>query len=167
MQHPHADKMEQYARDAKLTDKPHLLWNAYGTRLSESSRWDINTTYTRHHHANWMLRHLNGEKVQYCTFPNIDEWRECSDDLLSHSWDLSYQFRIKPKTININGFEIPQPLREEPKDGDYYWVALMSDRVKFNNDDFDKTFLAAGMCHSTKEAAEIHWNAIKSFTEEK
>lgn len=30
-----------------------------------------------------------------------------------------YEFRIKPKTINLNGIEVPAPF--EPKEGDHYW----------------------------------------------
>ena len=31
-----------------------------------------------------------------------------------------YEFRLKPRTITINGIEVPAPF--EPKDGDYFYV---------------------------------------------
>ena len=34
-------------------------------------------------------------------------------------FDDSFQFRLKPRTIMINGIEVPAPF--EPKDGDAYW----------------------------------------------
>ena len=32
---------------------------------------------------------------------------------------LGYRFRLKPKTITINGIEVPAPF--EPKEGEIYW----------------------------------------------
>ena len=34
-------------------------------------------------------------------------------------FDDSFQFRLKPRTITINGIEVPAPF--EPKDGDEVW----------------------------------------------
>lgn len=33
--------------------------------------------------------------------------------------DCSYKFRLKPRTITINGVEVPAPF--EPKEGDIFW----------------------------------------------
>ena len=53
------------------------------------------------------------------------DWQELTDSEFM-SWDTSrflgqtrYQFRLKPKTITINGIEVPAPF--EPKVGEKYW----------------------------------------------
>lgn len=33
--------------------------------------------------------------------------------------DDGYQFRLKPRTVNLNGIEVPAPF--EPEDGDQFW----------------------------------------------
>ena len=38
---------------------------------------------------------------------------------LSLFFDDSFQFRLKPRTITINGVEVPAPF--EPKDGESFW----------------------------------------------
>lgn len=81
------------------------------------------------------------------------------------------RYRIKPKTININGHEVPEPLRILPEFGaDYFrpvllangclaetcrWQLNMGDLIAFNR----------GMCHGTQDAAEAHALALLSFTE--
>jgi hypothetical protein len=80
------------------------------------------------------------------------------------------RYRIKPKTININGFEVPEPLREAPKIGETYYVANtaavrdMPGETYWVNDKADQKWLNLGLCHSTKEAAQIHIDALLSFT---
>ena len=32
-------------------------------------------------------------------------------------WISGYKYRRKPRTITINGFEVPEPLREAPEEG--------------------------------------------------
>jgi len=59
----------------------------------------------------------NGEEVQWITgdgFRDIDgDWQIKE---FSHP---SFKFRLKPRTISINGIEVPAPF--EPKDGDEVW----------------------------------------------
>ena len=38
---------------------------------------------------------------------------------------LGYRFRLKPKTITINGIEVPAPF--EPKEGEIYWFITDSE----------------------------------------
>ena len=79
------------------------------------------------------------------------------------------QFRIKPKTININGIEVPKPMRETPKDDVSFWLADPTNQTgvcefKWHPCSTHKGWLEAGFCHLTKEAATIHANALLSFT---
>ena len=86
--------------------------------------------------------------------------------------DGGYDFRLKPKTININGFEVPEPVREPLPVGSEYFVADPSVstyyiRYVWLDDRTDQTFLKRGIMHLTKEAAIQHAKALLSFTEVK
>lgn len=84
--------------------------------------------------------------------------------------DRTVQFRIKPKTILINGHEVPEPLKVKPiymttvylpipHDPDFY------DSYSYDDDSvFCKRMLNQGLFHSTKEAAIKHAEALISFT---
>jgi len=71
---------------------------------------------------------------------------------------MSREYRIKPSTIKVNGFDVPEPMREAPKIGVVYFIASLADErmycgTKWNNDVHDRRFLSLGICHATKEAA--------------
>ncbi len=77
----------------------------------------------------------------------------------------------KPCTININGYEVPEPMREAPARGSSYFYAELASGYHVSSwwrgDDVDYMRLEAGMVHSTYEAAELHSKALRSFTEVK
>jgi hypothetical protein len=81
------------------------------------------------------------------------------------------RYRRKPRTIIINGHEVPEPLRVKPEIGSVYYVACVSSGseswfcVKWFHDEIDNTRFDAGMCHATKEAAIAHAKALLSFTQ--
>lgn len=81
-----------------------------------------------------------------------------------------YEYRIRPNTIRIGKYDVPEPLREMPALGtDYYitniarsglygvatWVCDAQDIEWFNR----------GVVHSTKDAAVLHAEALLSLTE--
>lgn len=93
----------------------------------------------------------------------MDAWKELQ-------WDPETQYRRKPKTININGFEVPEPMREEPKQGTQYFTPYLwghPETYCWNGRYVDKAYLELGLAHATYEAAEIHGKALRSFTEVK
>lgn len=88
---------------------------------------------------------------------------------LRYIYDGSIPLRIKPKTININGIEVPEPMRETPKDDVSFWLADPTNQTgvcefKWHPCSTHKGWLEAGFCHLTKEAATIHANALRSFS---
>ena len=87
------------------------------------------------------------------------------------SWRADTKFRRKPKTININGFEVPEPFRGRLELKQKYWVIAVSSRCALFNSwcasDLERYWMAAGLIHLTKEAAELHRKALLSFTEVK
>ena len=93
-----------------------------------------------------------------------DEYR----NLLGHpDWAVTRKYRRKPKTILINGHEVPEPCRTPLKDGEVYWTISIvggSTSSLWQGDVIDFGCLENGFIHLTKEAAEKHFNALKSFT---
>jgi len=68
----------------------------------------------------------NGEEVE---FSSTEKWYSLKHSNVHVKCVLndSYEFRLKPRTITINGIEVPAPF--EPKDGDkaYYLNDGMTD----------------------------------------
>ena len=93
-----------------------------------------------------------------------DEYR----NLLGHpEWAVTRKYRRKPKVILINGHEVPEPHRTPLQDSEYYWVPDIftgATRYGWQDDDEDNNYLRNGFIHLTREAAEKHFNALKSFT---
>lgn len=65
------------------------------------------------------LAWANGEQLQVAHLTQ-KEWETLTDNfMLSVFDDGSYVFRLTPRTIIINGIEVPAPF--EPKVGEQYW----------------------------------------------
>ena len=82
-------------------------------------------------------------------------------------WTENMKYRRKPKTILINGHEVPEPHRKPLKKEESYWVPdLFEGAIKYwwEGDIHDNSFLNDGFIHLTEEAAVKHFNALKSFT---
>lgn len=78
-------------------------------------------------------------------------------------------YRIKPRTININGFEVPEPVSEALENHtEYFKVELgydeLCDNYMWCGDASDEHWLHLGIIHLTKEAAQFHAKALLSFT---
>lgn len=78
------------------------------------------------------------------------------------------EYRLKPRTININGFEVPEPLRSVPAYGTSYFIIDLPDveGMTWTNVPDEYAWLKAGIIHLTREAAEKHLEALLSFTKE-
>ena len=85
-------------------------------------------------------------------------------------WVADFRYRRKPKVILINGREVPEPCRTPLQDGTNYWIPgilISATQFRWQDDDIDTSYLENGFVHLTKEAAEKHFNALKSFTAQK
>ncbi len=107
------------------------------------------------------------DRWEYLAVEHSNTWLKCESHPL---WQFAMEYRRKPRTININGFEVPEPVREPLKtDTDYYYPhfgssSLICDSVWWH-DDCDARRLKSGIIHLTKEAAAIHAKALLSFTQ--
>ncbi len=95
------------------------------------------------------------------------KWRDCAGH---PQFDEEVQYRRKPRTITINGREVPEPMREAAKRGKGYFIAVptrndLYSEETWRGDEMDICWLSRGLCHSTKEAALAHAEALLSFTE--
>jgi hypothetical protein len=119
---------------------------------------------------------LAGETVT-STFPfktSQPEWRLTEKNNLTVNAgfvDIPICFNdliIKPRTISINGFDVPEPCREALEYGDFYYIASITAMdilpSQWQNDNIDLKQLSQGIVHLTKEAAEQHRKALLSFT---
>ena len=83
------------------------------------------------------------------------------------SWSVRFDYRRKPKVILISGHEVPDPCRVPLENGETYWTLTFFDGVislRWLSDKEDGNYLKNGVIHLTKEAAEKHFDALKSFT---
>lgn len=102
-------------------------------------------------------------------------WITCERD---PDWVEDISYRLKPKTITINGYEVPEPLRVAPEEETIVYIPSLAtkdwgDAPAYNTDSFTishpipyrfKVLLMEGICHLTQEAAELHAKALLSFT---
>lgn len=93
-----------------------------------------------------------------------DEYR----NLFGHpDWAVTRKYRRKHKVIMINGCEVPEPHRVPLEIDDVYWTFTFIGGVinlYWSDDSECRNALKNGLVHLTKEAAEKHFNALKSFT---
>ena len=78
-----------------------------------------------------------------------------------------YRRKVKAKTILINEYEVPEPHRTPLGIDDVYWTftAIGGVANRYWTDDSEgRNALNNGFIHLTREAAEKHYEAIKSFT---
>jgi hypothetical protein len=130
---------------------------------------------TAHRHAQSMLEYAKDaaesqipwvwwEQCQLSLSGSLSKFEPCPGHPL---WELGCEYRRKPKTININGYEVPEPMRIAPSIGTIYHVPNFvhgSFWVAWSACDTDVNFLQKGFCHFTKEAANLHSVALLSFT---
>ena len=83
------------------------------------------------------------------------------------SWHKDHSYRRKPQTIMLGEYEVPEPCRTPLKDGEVYWIISIvggSTSSLWQGDVIDFGCLENGFIHLTRDAAEKHFNALKSFT---
>lgn len=94
--------------------------------------------------------------------PTSHQWSSLKDNPW---WIDTCEYRRKPKTIKVNGFEVPEPLKEVA-DGATVWLAVCH-QEKFvewydywKNESWIELALQRGLLHETKEAAVAHAKAM-------
>jgi hypothetical protein len=119
----------------------------------------------------------DGKKVQYRHASSGKDWtlRGPWEDFdgkdVEACWSLlasgpCIKWRIAPETIKIGEHEVPEPCRVTPEVGFKFWVLTPFGGATYFTWDGTKPCydaLEGGFVHLTKEAAEQHYEAIKSL----
>lgn len=104
---------------------------------------------------------------------------DCGDNWNSFSphnnpgFNDAYLYRRKQETININGHNVPKPLKIDDIEGSnmIYYVpsfSYITNYIELSDKSSDiRYFAKKGLLHKTKEAAIAHARALISFTEQK
>ena len=75
----------------------------------------------------------SGEEVEFDA--GIGTWHLAHKGLTLHCFD-SYKFRLKPRTITINGIELPAPFK--PENDDKVWFIDISSPKGYSNDVYNR-----------------------------
>jgi len=127
----------------------------------------------KHKHAELMMEYAQDametdrpwERWEF-RFEDDDDWK----DLIDHAiWRKDCEYRRKPRTVNINGFEVPEPVRQSLNINDKYYVVRPDRECHFHRGSWDNSqaehiWLKLGLIHRTAEAAAKHAEALLSFT---
>ena len=104
-----------------------------------------------------------------CCSGDYSPWHVTLDKDGSISYTFDWTLTPKPRTITINGIDVPSPEVVAPAVGTRYWWpdlfgGVMSTYSTWYNDKQDKQALARCIVHLTEEAAIKHAEALLSFT---
>ena len=93
----------------------------------------------------------NGEQVE---FFYRDVWDSIGEMIvIDHFISDKFKFRLKPRTITINGIEVPAPF--EPKEGDIYWhINPRYEKGYHFNDELD-SFCQFGAWRTEEEIKQV------------
>jgi hypothetical protein len=111
-----------------------------------------------------LIAHLRGEKVQCmgCEGTWKPLMEKIGEGLIRYVDTQSYMsglsFRIAPRTILVNGVEVPAGEKEAPSKGATYYVPDQSEEslaydFLWGDDDMDTRFLERGLVYLDKESA--------------
>ena len=119
------------------------------------------------------MQTMNGKEVLRAIADGADpsefQWFDGDKVLNVYDWNINSftrpngQFRRKPRTRVVNGFTVPAPIQEMPKNGDrlFYIHLFYSDwcfEACFSRS--DEIYYSRGLLFSTKEAAIANAKAM-------
>ena len=120
------------------------MFEQYAKDWSENDRpWEL-----------WECTHISSGEI----LPLIDHPK----------WEAHCNYR-KKQTININGYEVPEPERVQPEIGVKYFTLIAGHgeirKHIWDGDGVDIICLNKGFVHLTSDAAKLHIKALLSFTD--
>lgn len=126
-----------------------------------------------HPHADLMAKAAEIAKTDYWWNEHFEiyagekyGWIEMS---LSSSFIREEEYRLKPRFIDINGHQVPEPVREPLEVKNLLWIADITqpdaEQLMWTGNTSDILMLERGILHLTKQAAEAHIAALLSFTQ--
>lgn len=96
-------------------------------------------------------------------FRSGGEWVESQYDW--GAFGYSREYRIKRKTVVVNGFDVPEPMNKIPPYGTPYFIPSVTNNARFEmytwtDHAFDKTCFTRRVAHSDQDAAIAHSMAM-------
>jgi hypothetical protein len=126
---------------------------------------------SEHKHAALLRALADGESLDEfeARTEHVLDWRSVAELISSVIYHPSqWEVRRKPRTININGIEVPEPCRVPPKHSQTYYLASWTDETvsetSWRGFECEQRWFKRGLIHMTAEAAETHAKALLSFT---
>lgn len=130
-----------------------------------------------HPYAEILRAIADGERIQIIPLVSEGRWEDRTAEQaleILHCGRLApTRMRVKPRTLTINGYEVPEPLREMPPEGaTVYWPGFGPDSGDDNTERANVGYyptmlpdlLDKGLLHLTRQAAIAHAKALVSFT---
>lgn len=105
------------------------------------------------------LAWANGDEVEFKPKPSVYTWASvCNKDTLGIFEDDELIFRLKPRTIKINGIEVPAPF--EPKDSEEYYYLKTGNACGFasgewGDDSMQKHYVQFGAWRTEEEIKQV------------
>ena len=91
-------------------------------------------------------------------------WYEKTHNYLCYD----YEYRVKPKTIRIGEYDVPEPLRDRPINGESVYL-VCTDRafpvkLQWFPNEYSLYLLDSGLLHRERAGAALHLKALLSLT---
>lgn len=113
-----------------------------------------------------LLAVIAGKQMQVLRF-RFDDWIDATPQMVFDRLGTGQtaSVRIKPEPMcELAGVQYPVPMSARRADGDDYYVASPQsvDQHTWRNDSADEEWLSLHICHTTREAAEAHSQAMRA-----
>ena len=113
-----------------------------------------------------------GEGAYFMVSSDGITWVDADKAVSALSFLGSCEFKERPRTIKIGEFDVPEPMREDPRVGDTVYLAstlyvLVTSAHKWLGEDGDRILLSRGIVHSNAMDAQIHSEALIALTSAK
>ena len=102
----------------------------------------------------------NGEDVECKNDVTGMDWSDATGLLVRAFFDPTHMwgFRLKPRTITINGIEVPAPF--EPKEGEIYWCFSTQTVIGYGHNVYvseraDRRFINMGAWRTENEIKQV------------
>lgn len=120
-------------------------------------------------HADLLMKYALAAQTSETPWENFEQresengdWKPATGVLLFCS---TFQYRLKPKTINIGGIDVPAPEKQPPMQSQQFWIASLNPNVCksdlwMNGFKPHTDLLKFGCVHLSEKNAKIHSNAL-------
>ncbi|MBE8596816.1 hypothetical protein [Xenorhabdus sp. BG5] len=129
----------------------------------------------KHIHADLMMKYAEIAQTdnepwrhfQYGAFDCVDNviWIDCERCI---TFDPHLMYRLKPRTIKIGEYDVPEPVREPLEELTMYYIPDIcgnyADAICWDGDEQDTIWLQRGLIHLDRESAELHAKALIALT---